>query len=264
VAHAPASRASARAGGAHLLLSYHAVSSTWPSPLAIPERALEEQLRLMRARGYEGFTFAAWERRRSEGTLPPRSVVVTFDDGFASTLRAKPILDAVGYPASVYAVLSFVESGRELAWPGIEQWRDGPHRPELEPLGWEELEGLAASGWEIGSHTVEHPSLPSLSCAELDRELAVSRDRLAARLGSCETIAYPYGAADERVAAAAARAGYLAGCTLTRFQLVDEPYRRPRIGLFASDTGRRLRLKLSAAARRARRSPLLARVVGGD
>ena len=35
------------------------------------------------------------------------------------------------------------------------------------------------------------------------------------RLGGCGTIAYPYGQADDRVAAAAARAGYTAACTLT-------------------------------------------------
>ncbi len=86
---------------------------------------------------------------------------------------------------------------------------------------------LAENGWEVGSHTLSHPLLPNLSSAELARELELSRAWIAERLDRCETIAYPYGRADERVVAAAEKAGYLSACILTGAHLVDEPYRRP-------------------------------------
>lgn len=228
-----------------LLLAYHAIGS-WSSSLAIPEPALRAQLSLLRRRGYVGLTAAEAERRRQEGTLPARAVVVTFDDGFQSVLRAKPILEELEFPATVFVVTSFVDSGKPLRWPGLEE--------SEESLSWSELELLREAGWEVGSHTATHPLLPDLDDAELERELADSRETIQTRLGSCETLSYPYGRADERTAAAAARAGYLAAFTLRRAHRPDEPLHRPRLGLRAVDLGLRLRLRLSTGAALARRS----------
>jgi peptidoglycan/xylan/chitin deacetylase (PgdA/CDA1 family) len=228
-----------------LLLAYHAVG-TWSPALAIPEQALRAQISLLRRRGYVGLTAAEAERRRHDETLPARTVVVTFDDGFRSVLRAKPILDEVGFPATVFAVTSFVESGEPLRWPGLEQ--------SEESLGWSELELLREAGWEVGSHTATHPLLPDLDDAELERELVDSGATIRERLGSCETLAYPYGRADDRTAAAAARAGYRAAFTLGRAHRPDEPLRRPRLGLRDVDQGARLRVRLSSGAALARRS----------
>lgn len=240
-------------GSRPLMLAYHATSATWGSPLAISEQALDHQAAHLRRRGYEGLTFAEAERRRGEGTLPQRAVVFSFDDGYRSTLRAADTLARHGYPGTVFVVTSFAESGRPLHWEGIEhELADGG--AELDPLGWDELAGLAERGWEVGSHTVTHPLLTALSDAELERELAESRRAIGERLGDCRTIAYPYGQADDRVAAAAAAAGYTAACTLTGAHLADEPHLRPRVNMTGADTGRRLALKVSPAGVRLRGS----------
>ncbi len=244
-----------------IILSYHGISSNWASPLVVSERVLGEQLSMLRSRGYEGLTFSEWERRRVANELPQRSVVVTFDDGYASTLKAVPILEGLGLPGTVFPVVSFIESGEALCWPGISHWNGTEHEHELGPLDWDQLADLVSAGWEVGSHTLSHPDLIEVDDDVLRAELEDSREAIATRLGSCETIAYPYGHADERVAAAAARAGYLAGCTLSRFHLVDEPYRRPRMSLFLDDSGPRLRLKLSRLASAVRDSHLLARLI---
>ena len=236
-----------------LLLAYHAVGS-WSPALAIPEPALRAQLSLLRRRGYVGLTAAEAERRRQEGTLPARAVVVTFDDGFRSVLLAKPILEELGFPATVFVVTSFVESGAPLRWPGLEQ--------SEESLGWCELELLREAGWEVGSHTATHPLLPDLDDADLERELLDSHATIQKRLGSCETLSYPYGRADERTFAAAARAGYLAAFTLGRAHRPDEPLHRPRLGLRTADLGLTLRLRLSTGAALARRSRATAAASG--
>src|SRR5919108_230023 len=103
----PKKLASLRGGGGSmngrpLLLAYHAIGA-WSPALAIPEQALRAQLSLLRRRGYVGFTAAEAERRRQDGTLAARAVVVTFDDGFRSVLRARPILEEIGFPATVFA-----------------------------------------------------------------------------------------------------------------------------------------------------------------
>jgi peptidoglycan/xylan/chitin deacetylase (PgdA/CDA1 family) len=236
-----------------LILAYHATSAAWSSPLAISEEALGQHAVHLRRRGYEGLTFAEAERRRGDGTLPPRTVVFSFDDGYRSTLRAADVLARHGYPGTVFVVTRFAESGEPLRWEGIEHELAGGG-DELAPLGWDELAALAGRGWEVGSHTVTHPLLTSLSAADLERELGESRRTVAARLGDCRTIAYPYGQADDRVAAAAAAAGYTAACTLTGAHLADEPHLRPRVNMTGADTGRRLALKVSPAGVGLRRS----------
>lgn len=241
--------------GRPLIVAYHAVSSSWRSPLAITESALRSQLEYLHHSGYVGLTFADAERRTRDGTLPRRSVVVTFDDGYASNLLAAPILAEFGYPATVFVVTGFTDSGAALSWYGIEDEQRSA-AAELRPLTWGELADLRADGWEIGSHTVTHPLLPGLSGRELREQLEQSRGSIADRLGGCETLAYPYGVADARVADAARAAGYLAACVLTGAHFTDEPYRRPRVGLSAADTGRRLRLKVSGVGLGFRRSPV--------
>lgn len=220
------------------------------------ERTLEHQLAVLARRGYVGLTLSEAEVRRREGLLPPRSVVVTFDDGYRSTLRAAPVLERFGFPGTVFVVTRFVDSGALLSWPGVASWSTGPYADEMAALDWDELAILRDAGWEVGSHTVTHPLLTELPDPTLVDELRRSRETIAARLGACETIAYPYGVADARVAGAARDAGYLAGVTLTAAHRHDEPYLRPRVGLYAADTGLRLRTKLSPLTHAARRTAL--------
>jgi peptidoglycan/xylan/chitin deacetylase (PgdA/CDA1 family) len=236
-----------------LILAYHATSDSWSSPLAISEEALDHQAAHLRRHGYEGLTFADAERLRGQGALPPRTVVFTFDDGYTSTLRAADTLARHGYPGTAFVVTSFAGSGERLRWPGIEHElvRGGE---ELDPLGWDQLAGLVERGWEVGSHTITHRLLTELDDADLERELTESRRVVGERLGECRTISYPYGQADDRVAAAAAAAGYEAGCTLTGAHVADDRYLRPRVNMTRADIGTRLALKVSPAGVGLRRS----------
>jgi peptidoglycan/xylan/chitin deacetylase (PgdA/CDA1 family) len=236
-----------------LTLAYHAVSTTWRARAAVPESDLRSQLAYLKKRGYVGFTITEAERRRREGTLPARSVVVTFDDGHASTLLAAPILEEFGYPGTVFVVTQFVESGEPLSWMGLERPPDGA-TDELRPLTWPQVEELVSGGWEVGSHTLTHPLLTRADDERLQDELVESRAAIERRLGRCSAIAYPYGQADRRVAAAASRAGYTVGCTLTFVHFVDEPLRRPRLEMRAAEGRIRLALKMSRLGRAARRS----------
>ena len=227
---------------APLILGYHAVRSDWESGLAMPLSVIEHQIMHFHRHGFVGLTFAQSEQLRASGRLPRRSLVITFDDAYASILDAEPLLTRYGYPATVFVVTSFPDSGRALSWFGIEDDGDASQRT---PLGWSELSALGNAGWEVGSHTVNHPLLTLLDDDHLARELGESRAALEGRFGSCETIAYPYGVADGRVAAAAAAAGYIAGCTLTGVHLEDEPLRRPRLPVSRHDRGIRLTTKIA-------------------
>jgi peptidoglycan/xylan/chitin deacetylase (PgdA/CDA1 family) len=163
---------------------------------------------------------------------------------------ARPILDRLGAPATVFAVTDFADDGRPLSWDGIDRWRGGEFEPELRGMDWAQLRELAADGWEIGSHTCDHPRLPGLGDAELDRQMGASRDACARGMGMpCTSIAYPYGDVDERVVAAAQRAGYSAGAALPARWHPAQRLLWPRVGVYHPDDSRRFAVKTSAAVR---------------
>ena len=252
--HATAGKPRRATDSRPLILAYHAVSSSWRSSLAISEDRFRAQLKYLKSRGYVGLTLSEAEHGRKSRTLPPRSVVVTFDDGYASTVRAAPILEEVEFPGTVFVVTDFIESGEALAWAGITEWQHPETVAELQPLSWDDAASLAERGWEIGSHTATHPLLRRVDDSRLYHELVESRAAIEGRLGSCTALAYPYGQADERVAAAARSAGYEVACMLTFAHIADEPMRRPRIGLGTRDHGPRLAAQVSALGQAARRS----------
>jgi peptidoglycan/xylan/chitin deacetylase (PgdA/CDA1 family) len=229
-----------------LVLCYHAVSDTWPAGLAISAAQMGRQLEYLTSRGYRGATFSD----AVSAPPHPRTLVVTFDDAYSSTLtRGKPVLDRLGLPATIFVPTGFPATRALLSWPGIDQWLGGPHERELEPLGWPELASLRDGGWEIGSHTMTHPHLTQLDDDALAHELAGSRAACTENLGACRSIAYPYGDVDQRVVAAARAAGYEAAAALPARMHRASALRWPRIGVYSIDTPRRFGIKVSPLVR---------------
>jgi peptidoglycan/xylan/chitin deacetylase (PgdA/CDA1 family) len=235
-----------------IVLCYHAVSPTWDATLAVTPDLLERQLTVLHRRGWRGATF------RQAVLDPPaeRTLSVTFDDAFASVARlAYPILASLGLPGTVFAPSAFISAGGPLRWAGIDHWLTTPSAPELEGMSWEELGHLAEEGWEVGSHTRTHPHLTQLDEESLRGELRLSRDEIEGRLDvRCDTIAYPYGDVDARVADAARAAGYVAGAALSGPLTPLGPGRWPRIGIYHADSMWRFRLKANRLIRRLRAS----------
>jgi peptidoglycan/xylan/chitin deacetylase (PgdA/CDA1 family) len=235
-----------------IVLCYHALSPTWEADLSTTPERFERQIALLTRRGYRGVTF-------SEAVRAPaheRTVAVTFDDAYRSVIElARPILDHFELPATVFAPTDGIAAGGPLSWPGIDQWLGGPHERELTPMSWEELRSLAASGWEIGSHTATHPHLTQVDDATLQDELSRSKAACEEHLAvPCTSLAYPYGDVDARVVTATARACYGTAAALPRRLSSRGLLEWPRIGVYCGDDDRRFRLKISPAVRRLRRS----------
>ena len=246
--------------GAHrsdraLVLCYHAVSPDWDAPLSITPEALDEQLSYLVRHGYTGATFSEIASGRRTGKV----VAVTFDDAYRSVHRlARPILEKFGLPGTLFVPTRYTGQEEPMAWPGIDEWLGGPHEAELVPMSWEEARELHGAGWEIGSHTVSHPRLTTVSDEQLADEMRASRAACEEQIGAaCESIAYPYGDHDDRVTSAAGRAGYLAAATLPSRWEGEQPLRWPRVGIYNADDMRVFRLKVSPEMRRLRRSGVL-------
>ena len=226
---------------APLVLCYHGISDAWEHRLAVRRASFESQLKSFLRRGYRPAT--ARETLHSRERL----VHVTFDDAYTNIASAVPILERLGVPGTIFACSGYAVDGRPLDVPELAG--DAAAQPRhMATMTWNDLRGLAERGFEVGSHTVTHPHLPSLEDGDLDRELRDSRARCEDELGRpCSLLAYPYGDHDERVQAAARRAGYEAAFALRAGSDQGNQFALPRIDLYRIDHLVRATLKTSAA-----------------
>ena len=98
----------------------------------------------------------------------PAAVSYTFDDNLANQITTVvPLLNQYGYTATFYIVTSWSPN-------------------------WAQYKVMANAGHEIGSHTVSHTSLNTLSTASQQTELANSQSIIASNIGIKPlTLAYP-------------------------------------------------------------------------
>jgi len=133
-------------------------------------------------------------RHEGRAKLPPRAVIITFDDGFAGFAEhAVPVLLAHDWSAT-----AFLPTGR---LGGNEDWygADEPARPLM---SWKQIEDLAARGIDFGGHSVSHADLTKLDTAELEREVHRPLEDIERHLGWTPAgFAPPYGHSSRTVRA---------------------------------------------------------------
>lgn len=198
-AHAPAPEPALVVSRVPVLM-YHVISdpppgAPWPL-LYVSGQEFAAQVRWLDRNGYTAVTLAdVWRNWRGGAPLPPRPVVLTFDDGYRSVYEeAFPLLSSLDWPAVLNLKVDNL----------FEPWGLSPAR----------VRELVAAGWEIAAHTISHPDLRTLDDASLDREVAGSRAELARRFGGpVDFFSYPAGQYDARVVAAVRRAGFRGATT---------------------------------------------------
>jgi peptidoglycan/xylan/chitin deacetylase (PgdA/CDA1 family) len=240
-------------------LCYHSVADDGPPFLSLAPGLLSRQLGVLRRRGWRSGSRADLDRLAAGGRLDRPAAFLTFDDGFADNpSTALEVLRANGMRGMVFVLPPLLATGAELGWPEVaERRRRHPH--VMRSTDWPGVEALAEAGWEIGSHTLRHAHLTALDDEALQQELLDSRRAIAARLGRCDVLAYPFGDWDGRVREAAARAGYAYAFTVpSAGQRGADRLSIPRIPVDHRDDERRFGLKLEAATRALLLSPLKA------
>lgn len=139
------------------------------------------------------------ERQSKEGY---HRFALTFDDGYLSVYDiAYPLLRARGIRGTIYIVTSQIG--------GINQWDRVAGDYQEQMMTAEQIKEVHKHGMEIGSHTLTHPHLSSLSDDKLREEIFDSKKTLEDLLGSEVTgFSYPYGDYNEKVRDVVMEAGY--------------------------------------------------------
>lgn len=161
-ARAPAGEAGGRARGPEdqpvPILMYHAVTRSPAAAtraLSVTPDAFAEQMAMVTAYGCTPLTTAQLATRwRTGRPLPPRPVLITFDDGYEGVHRhALPVLAELALPATVFVTTGWLR--------GLHEVGGAPDRM----LDWGQVRELAAAGVEIGGHSHTHPQLDQLTPA---------------------------------------------------------------------------------------------------
>ena len=107
-----------------VVLVYHRVAKARSDPwsLAVTPEHFAEHLEALRQHAVP-LRLQQLSRALAKGaTLPGRSVVVTFDDGYADNLHnAKPLLERYGIPATIFLTSGFIGSGNGFWWDELDR-----------------------------------------------------------------------------------------------------------------------------------------------
>ena len=133
---------------------------------------------------------ALWALTPAAQAAPEQTVVsITFDDGFASQMRAVPLLERHGFRGTFYINSELLNGADRLTFA--------------------QVRGLSKRGHEIGGHTSDHTDLVTVDAEERARQICNDRVALAGITGRApRSFAYPYGASDKATERIVARCGY--------------------------------------------------------
>ena len=228
--------------GTARVLYYHRVEDEEHRSCVRPA-AFAEQMRHLRTEGYHLLALNDVRRHLDEGlAFPERSVVVTFDDGFADNYHnAFPVLQRESIPMTLFLTSQFIGG------PELPVLRD---RSGVPPLDWEQVAEMARHGIELGAHTQTHPDLTTLDDQTLRREITECRDEIEAHTSvRVRTFCYPRGYFDQRVQDAVRDAGYDLACTTQEGSVTPDahPLTLRRTFVANDDTMRDFRHKLEGS-----------------
>jgi peptidoglycan/xylan/chitin deacetylase (PgdA/CDA1 family) len=232
------------------ILAFHKIGEPppngWETWNYVPGATFAAYLKVLRDNGWQVIDHRAFLRGLVEpDSLPERSAMLTFDDGYRSILEeALSWLRRFGYPAMVFVPTHFIGG-----WNAF----DADVEPEEAICDWDDLQELERCGVSVQAHGAWHRPFSELDAEEIAKELAHSKTVLEAGLGKpIEVFAYPYGdsgvdpmRSNELLRQAGFRAACLYGGGPIALPIVDR-YRLARLAM-GPDTNLQIALDRACA-----------------
>lgn len=191
------------------ILLYHSISTDppgWIAPYSVTPAVFGHHLELIAESNATVLSVSQLVGAlRGLVPLPPRPVVITFDDGFADICSAAVQLASHNMCSTLYITTGAIRgSGARPADMAL---------PPAEMLDWSQVDELAEMNIEIGAHTHTHPQLDAMRISEARNEIRSSKHILEDRLGrQVPSFAYPHGFQSARLRREVEAAGYTSAC----------------------------------------------------
>lgn len=181
-----------RTNRVHILNLHHVFSNE--------EEAFRGLMRRLRP-SHSFISYSEAVERIYSGDIQRPYVTFTFDDGLKSCTRAARVMREFSAKACFFICPLIigetdVDTVRKFC---VERMKEPLH----EFMDWDDIDGLLAEGHEIGSHTMTHPNMATLSAAEAMDELSKAKAALTKRVGEVRHFAWPFGRFEEFSAASA-------------------------------------------------------------
>ena len=252
-APAAARRPDSRAGEVPVLM-YHSIATEATRKFrrfAVDPAEFAAQMEYLAAAGYRTVTAAELAGREPGGPVPPRAVVLTFDDAYTDFYSAAlPVLRAHGFRATLYVPTGFVG--------GTTRFNVSVGEQDRAVLSWPALADIAAEGIEVAAHSHSHPQLDRVPAAVVSDEVRRCRSLLEDNLGvAVDGFAYPFGFWNRAAREAVAAAGYRYACAVAELMTApaDDMLTLPRLtvnaGIGVAGLTRLLDVHPTTARRRA-------------
>ncbi len=186
------------------ILMYHDVLETKEVFFDVTVDELKQHFERIKEAGLTPISMDQLMRHlRTGAALPPKPVLLTFDDGYE------------GHYTHVYPLL------KEYQYPAVFSLFTGKMDGEVagrSTVTWEQAQEMAADPLiTIASHSITHPpNLTEVDDVTLEREVVESKSKLEAKLGiPIRYFTYPAGYYDDRVLVAVKAAGYEGALTMS-------------------------------------------------
>lgn len=170
------------------ILTYHSIDASG-SVISTSPKNFGAQMKFLSENDFNVVSLKSLGKHFFENKpLPPKTVVLTFDDGFENFYTtAFPVLSEYNFTATVFLITDYC--GRFNDWTG--------NLPTLKPnklMNWNEIKELSRNNIEFAAHSRTHPDLTRISSEEAAREIRESKLKIEERLGiEVADFAYPYG-----------------------------------------------------------------------
>lgn len=190
------------------ILCYHNFNPTIPGSMTLTPQKLEAQIKWLKDNGYtiiplqEAVAYLQGKRVQ----LPPKSIVITADDGWQSVYKYMlPLVRKYNIPVTLFIYPQTISTGKNA-------------------MSWEQLKELKETGlFDIQGHTYWHPNFKkekkkrTTAAYEqfVKQQLETSKKILEDKLDIKVTLlAWPFGIYDPYLEQAAANAGYTMAFTI--------------------------------------------------
>ena len=182
-----------------VILMYHHVSSDTPPSTSISPENFKAHIEYVSANFNVISLAEAINAFKNKKTLPPNTLVITFDDGYRNILEnGHPILQKYKFPYTIF----------------INPERIGVERGQLD---WEEVLRMQSEDVTFANHTMDHLHLLNKLPGESENEwlqrvwsnIDTAQQQLVTKLGPTpKWLAYPFGEYNEALANKLVKEGY--------------------------------------------------------